>query len=43
MLLQETYSALVFAILIGLGCLSNYLTNYINVQVMTDENEVIIN
>lgn len=41
MLSQEIFSALAFAFLIGLGCLSNFLTHRIDVQVLSEENEVI--
>jgi hypothetical protein len=41
MLIQEIYSAIGFAFIIGLSCLGNYLTHHINVQILTEENEVI--
>jgi hypothetical protein len=40
MLRQEVFCAIAFAFLAGLGCLSNYLTHYINVQVLSEEIEV---
>ena len=40
MLLEEILSALAFAFLIGLGCVSNYLTHHISVQVLDEKSEV---
>jgi hypothetical protein len=40
MIKQEIFSAFGFAFIIGLGCLANYLTQLINVQILTEENEV---
>lgn len=40
MLMQEVFSALALALLIGLGYLSNFLTYHINVQVLSEEHEV---
>lgn len=40
MITQEIYSAFAFAFIVALGCFSHFITHYIKVQVLTEENEI---